>query len=108
MADNTLNQVWLTYALEEEAVPHALTLYFSLKRLLTSHKVGVIVSTQICQTSREILHKSFDFYVALDETWNFKNIPIQTFVKVFPFTLKPFEKIVLLAPTMLVRGDLCF
>ncbi|CAL8085188.1 unnamed protein product [Orchesella dallaii] len=99
----TENQIWVTYALSEEDVPKALTLCTSLRKVLTWRKVGVIVSQKLgSHPWRECLSEAFDFYFELEEHRNTKGLKENDFVKLFPLTLKSFEKILVLAPNMLV------
>ncbi|CAL8085461.1 unnamed protein product [Orchesella dallaii] len=99
---NTCNRVWLTSVLSDSDVPNALTLCFSLRRVLTSRRLGVIVSPKVSRVSREALGYGFDFIFTLDEERNTAGLENEDFVKLFALTLLGFEKCVLLSPNMLV------
>ncbi|CAL8085088.1 unnamed protein product [Orchesella dallaii] len=101
MAGDPKSQVWLTSALTESDVPQALTLCFSLKRVFTCRKIGVIVSKKLTNELIEFLYKGFDYLFYLEEGLNTAKLKEQDFVKLFPLTLKPFEMCVFLSPTML-------
>ncbi|CAL8087620.1 unnamed protein product [Orchesella dallaii] len=95
------SQLWLTAALTDSDVSGALTLCFSLKKLLTTRKIGVIVSKKVAKDIKELLRHTFDFIFDLDEDRNPVELKEEDFVKVFTLSLKPFEKCVFLAPTMM-------
>ncbi|CAL8087633.1 unnamed protein product [Orchesella dallaii] len=95
------SQIWLTSALTDSDVSGALTLCFSLKKLLTTRKIGVIVSKKVGKNIKEFLRHTFDFFFDLDEERNPVELKEEDFVKVFTLSLKPFEKCVFLAPTMM-------
>ncbi|CAL8084881.1 unnamed protein product [Orchesella dallaii] len=101
MTDNPNSQVWLTSALTESDVPKALTLCFSLKRVLTGRKVGVITSRQLPNRLIESLRQGFEYMFFLEDGRNSAGLKEQDFIKLFPLTLKPFEMCVFLSPTML-------
>ncbi|CAL8085469.1 unnamed protein product [Orchesella dallaii] len=96
------NRVWLTYVLSDSDVPNALTLCFSLRRVLTSRRLAVIVSPKVSRVSREALSYGFDFVFTLDEERNTAGLENEDFVKLFALTLQGFEKCVMLSPNMLV------
>ncbi|CAL8085097.1 unnamed protein product [Orchesella dallaii] len=98
----TREKIWLSTALTDEDVPGALTLYFSLRRVITSHKVAVIVSQKVSKDLREVLHHVFDYVFLLEEDWNTAGLENNDFAKLFALTFKSFEKIVMLSPNMLV------
>ncbi|CAL8087636.1 unnamed protein product [Orchesella dallaii] len=95
------SQIWLTSALTDSDVSGALTLCFSLKKLLTTRKIGVIASNKLATDIKELLRHTFDFVFDLDEKRNPEELKEADFVKVFTLSLKPFEKCVFLAPTMM-------
>ncbi|CAL8087624.1 unnamed protein product, partial [Orchesella dallaii] len=100
-AGDPQSQIWLTAVLTDFDVSGALTLCFSLKRLLTTRKIGVIVSKKVSKDIKELLRHTFDFFFFLDEERNTEELKEDDFVKVFTLSLKPFEKCVFLAPTMM-------
>ncbi|CAL8084892.1 unnamed protein product [Orchesella dallaii] len=95
-------QIWLTSALTDEDVPNALTLCCSLKRVFTSRKIAVIYSSKVSKNLKEALNYGFDFLFHLEEDWNTTGLKNEEFVKLFPLTLKSFEKCAYLSPNMLV------
>ncbi|CAL8084867.1 unnamed protein product [Orchesella dallaii] len=101
MTGNPNCQIWLTSALTESDVPKALTLCFSLKRVLTCRKVGVITSRQLPSHLIESLRQGFEYLFFLEDGRNSAGLKEQDFIKLFPLTLKPFEMCVFLSPTML-------
>jgi len=99
------NQAWVTCALCDEDVGKALTLCFSLKKTLSSRKVGVIVSSKVTAPMKEALHLGFDHLFYLDEDWNTAGLKSGEYAKVFTLTLKAFDKCVFLEPTMLAMKN---
>ncbi|CAL8084784.1 unnamed protein product [Orchesella dallaii] len=100
VGDCIQSQVWLTYVLTDLDVPNALTLCFSLKRVFTSRKLAVLVSRNVSISMRELLHHVFDFFFYMEEERNTAGLKDEEFVKLSAFTLKCFEKVVFLEPTM--------
>ncbi|CAL8085183.1 unnamed protein product [Orchesella dallaii] len=98
-------QIWVTYALTNDDVPKALTLCSSLRRVLTSRKIGVIVSRKLSNPLKECLHQAFDFYFPLEEERNKAGVKDVDFVKLYALTLKPFGKCVVLSPCMLALNN---
>ncbi|CAL8085064.1 unnamed protein product, partial [Orchesella dallaii] len=98
-------QVWLTYALSDASVKDALTLSFSLRNVLTSRKIGVIISYKVSVSLREALEYGFDYVFYLDEERNTAGLKSEEFVKLFALTLKSFERCVMLSPKMLVMSN---
>ncbi|CAL8084834.1 unnamed protein product [Orchesella dallaii] len=101
MKDYT-NQLWLTSALSDDDVPGALTLCFSLRKVLTSRKVAVIYSRKVTRALREALNFGFDYVFCLEDDRNTAGLKDEEFVKLFALTLKSFEKCAMLSPNMLV------
>ncbi|CAL8140616.1 unnamed protein product [Orchesella dallaii] len=97
-----MDTVWLTSALSDSDVPNALILCFSLRRVLTSKRLAVIVSSNVSKDLREGLSYGFDFIFTLDEERNTAGLENEDFVKLFALTLQGFEKCVMLSPNMLV------
>ncbi|CAL8139184.1 unnamed protein product [Orchesella dallaii] len=105
MADDPTSQIWLTSALVESDVQEALTLCCSLKRVLTTRKVGVILSKKLPEVMVKTLYQGFDYLFYLEENWNTAELNEQDFVKLFPLTMKPFEICVFLSPSMLAINN---
>ncbi|CAL8085458.1 unnamed protein product [Orchesella dallaii] len=99
---NTCNRVWLTSVLSDSDVPNALTLCFSLRRVLTTRRLAVIVSPKVSRVSRAALSYGFDFLFILDDEGNTAGLEDEDFVKLFVLTLQGFEKCVMLSSNMLV------
>ncbi|CAL8085106.1 unnamed protein product [Orchesella dallaii] len=99
---NSSEQVWLTTALTEADVPNALTLCFSLRKVLTSRKLAVVVSPKVPKVLREALHYGFDFVFLLEEDRNTAKLQNEDFAKLFVLTLKSFNNILVLSPKILV------
>ncbi|CAL8146313.1 unnamed protein product [Orchesella dallaii] len=95
------SQLWLTSAISDDDVAKALILCFSLRKTLTSRKIGVIVSKEVSPVLRKILFCTFDTLLNLEDVENSAGLRMQEFVKLYALTLKSFEKIVYLKPTML-------
>ncbi|CAL8085082.1 unnamed protein product [Orchesella dallaii] len=96
------DQVWVSSVLKDEDVPDVLTLCFSLRRVMTSYKIAAIVSPKVSKGLRDALRHGFDYVFVLEEDMNTAELEIGNFAKLFAFTLKSFDKIVMLSPTMLV------
>jgi len=96
------DQLWVTYCLNEDDIPNALALYFSLKRVLTTRKIGIIVSHKLPTSSKEVLRRNFDILFYLEEDRNVAGLKEEEFVKLIPLTFKSFTECVFLVPTMLV------
>jgi len=104
MAGDSSSQAWLTFALTDDSVPKALTLCFSLKRVMTTRKLAVLVSPKVSPALREALHLSFDhlfYHLDLDDQ-NKAGLKDEEFAKLSALTLKSFEKIVVLEPSVMV------
>ncbi|CAL8084808.1 unnamed protein product [Orchesella dallaii] len=99
------SQVWLTYVLSDLDFPKALTLCFSMKRVYTSRKLAVFVSRNVSPSIREVLHNVFDFLFYLEEDRNTAGLKDEEFVRLSAFTLKCFEKVVFLEPTMVAAKN---
>ncbi|CAL8085124.1 unnamed protein product [Orchesella dallaii] len=99
---NSSDQIWLTSALADSDVHGALTLGYSLRRVFTCRKLGVIISPNVSKVLRRALNYCFDFVFYLDEELNTVGLENEEFVKVFALTLKSFQKVVMFSPTMLV------
>ncbi|CAL8138972.1 unnamed protein product [Orchesella dallaii] len=99
---DTGNQLWLTSAITDDDVVKALTLCFSLKRTLTSRKIAVITSKEVSSPLRNALRHGFDFLFNLEEYEKPARLIMEEFVKLYALTLKSFEKVVYLKPSMLV------
>ncbi|CAL8084937.1 unnamed protein product [Orchesella dallaii] len=99
------NQAWVTSVLTDSDVEKALTLGFSLRRSLTSRKVGVIVSQKVSAAMKEALHLGFDHLFYLDEDWNEAKLKCEEYVKVYTMTLKAYDKLVYLEPSMVVMKN---
>ncbi|CAL8085038.1 unnamed protein product [Orchesella dallaii] len=97
----TSEQIWLTTALIEADVPDALTLCFSLRKVMTSGKLAVLVSPKVSKVMREALHYGFDFVFLLEEDRNTAGLENEDFAKLFALTLKSFDKILVVFPNML-------
>ncbi|CAL8146322.1 unnamed protein product [Orchesella dallaii] len=97
------SQLWLTSAISDDDVAKALTLCFSLRKMLSTRKIGVIVSKEVSPASRKRLFHAFDILLHHEEVENSAELGMEEFVKLYALTLKSFEKIVYLKPTMLVR-----
>ncbi|CAL8146742.1 unnamed protein product [Orchesella dallaii] len=95
------SQLWLTSAINDDDVTKALTLCFSLRKTLTTRKIGVIVSKEVSPTFRKLLFHTFDTLLHLEEVDNSVGLRMEEFVKLYALTLKSFEKIVYLKPTLL-------
>ncbi|CAL8143509.1 unnamed protein product [Orchesella dallaii] len=105
MAGGPKSEVWVTFALTKADVAQALTLCFSLKRVLTFRKIVVIVSKKLSTPLIMSLHQSFDYLFYLEEGRNMVELKEIDFVKLFPLTLKAFEMCVFLSPNMLAVGN---
>ncbi|CAL8146751.1 unnamed protein product [Orchesella dallaii] len=99
------SQLWLTSALSDDDVAKALTLCFSLRKTMTTRKIGVIVCKQVSPTLRKILLRTFDIFLHLEEDDNSAGLEMEEFVKLYALTLKWFEKIVYFKPTMLAMKN---
>ncbi|CAL8085253.1 unnamed protein product [Orchesella dallaii] len=99
---DTGNHLWLTSAITDDDVVKALTLCFSLKRTLTSRKVAVVTSKEVSPPLRNALRQTFDFLFNLEEYEKPTKLRMEDFVKLYALTLKSFEKVVYLKPSMLV------
>ncbi|CAL8084889.1 unnamed protein product [Orchesella dallaii] len=93
--------VWLTSALTESEVPHALTLRNSLKRVLTCQKIGLVVSKKLSIELINYLNQHFDYLYSLEDEHNMAGLKEQDLLKLFPLTLKAFEMCVFMSPTMM-------
>jgi len=98
------SQLWLTYAVTDDDVEKALTLCVSMKKAMTTRKLAVLVSNKISASLRKALHLGFDLLFPIEEEWNTAGLSDEEFAKLFALTLKSFEKIVVLDPTMLVNS----
>ncbi|CAL8146325.1 unnamed protein product, partial [Orchesella dallaii] len=98
---DTRSQLWLTSVISDDDVAKALTLCFSLRKTLTSRKIGVIVSKEVSPVMRKILFCNFDTLLNLEDVENSAGLRMEEFVMLYALTLKSFEKIVYLKPTML-------
>ncbi|CAL8138495.1 unnamed protein product [Orchesella dallaii] len=96
------SQLWLTSAITNDDVAKALTLCFSLKKRLSSRKIGVIVSKEVSSSFRKALRHGFDFVFNLEEDEKPTNLRMEEFVKLYGLTLKSFQKVVYLKPSMIV------
>ncbi|CAL8139142.1 unnamed protein product [Orchesella dallaii] len=105
MAGDTKSEVWLTFALTKADVANALTLCYSLKRVLTFRKIGVILSNKLSTPLKMSLHQSFDYLFYLEEGRNTVELKEADFVKLFPLTLKAFEMCVFLPPNTLAVNN---
>jgi len=103
MGGDSASQAWLTFALTDDSVPKALTLCLSLRRVMTSRKLVVLVSPSVSPPLREALHLSFDHLYYLEYLRNQNGLKDADFAKLSGLTLKSFEKIVVLEPTMMVN-----
>ncbi|CAL8085265.1 unnamed protein product, partial [Orchesella dallaii] len=99
---DTGNHLWLTSATTNDDVVKALTLCFSLKRTLTSRKVAVVTSKEVSTPLRNALRHAFDFLFNLEEYEKPARVRMEDFVKLYALTLKSFEMVVYLKPSMLV------
>ncbi|CAL8146310.1 unnamed protein product [Orchesella dallaii] len=102
MRDFGSSQLWLTSAITDDDVSKALILCFSLRKTLTTRKIGVIVSKEVSPALRKILLRTSDILLHLEEEENSAGLRMDEFVKLYALTLKSYEKIVYLTPNMLV------
>ncbi|CAL8084790.1 unnamed protein product [Orchesella dallaii] len=100
------SQLWLTYALSDPDVPEALTLYFSMKKVFTNRKLGVFLSRKVSTSLKEALHHVFDMVFYLEDDRNTAGLSDKEFAMVSTFSLKCFEKVVFLEPTMMAIKNL--
>ncbi|CAL8143502.1 unnamed protein product [Orchesella dallaii] len=105
MAGDPKSEIWLTFALTKADVAQALTLCFSLKRVLTFRKIGVIVPKKLSTPLIMALHQSFDYLFYLEGGRNTVELKEADFVTLFPLTLKAFEMCVFLSPKMLAVNN---
>ncbi|CAL8084949.1 unnamed protein product [Orchesella dallaii] len=103
---DTGNHLWLTSAITDDDVAKALTLCFSLKRTLTSRKIAVVTSKEVSSPLRNALRHGFDFLFNLEEYEKPTRLRMEDYAKLYALTLKSFEKVVYLKPSMLAIKNL--
>ncbi|CAL8113283.1 unnamed protein product [Orchesella dallaii] len=98
-------ECWVTMAENDASAVKAMVLAKSLRRVVTTRKIAVVVCEGVSDIYRKLLQATFDQCLKLDMPYERNGVPLRFYVKVFCWSMPFMRKCIFLDyQTMVVKN----